>query len=45
MIQKTLLAVSLLIISTIQAFGGDAALYQKLQDVSVTVKAGRGEGS
>jgi hypothetical protein len=45
MIQKTLLAVSLLMISTIQAFGGDAALYQKLQDVSVTVKAGRGEGS
>ena len=28
-----------------QAFGGDAALYQKLQDVSVTVKAGRNEGS
>ena len=45
MTHKILLAVLLLAMSINQAFGGDAALYQKLQDVSVTVKAGRGEGS
>ena len=42
---KPLLVVLLLAISTAQVMAGDAALYQKLQDVSVTVKAGRGEGS
>ena len=46
MMQKTLLAVLLLVMaSTTQAFGGDTALYQKLQDVSVTVKAAGSEGS
>ena len=45
MMQKTLFAALLLAISTTQAFGADAALYQKLQDVSVTVKAAGSEGS
>lgn len=46
MMQKTLFAALLLLaISTTQAFGADAALYQKLQDVSVTVKAAGSEGS
>ena len=45
MMQKTLLGMCLLAVSATQAWGGDAALYQKLQDVSVTVKAGASEGS
>ena len=43
--QKTLLGMCLLAVSSTQVWGGDAALYQKLQDVSVTVKAGGSEGS
>jgi len=43
--QKTLLAILLLATSTAQVFGADTALYQKLQDVSVTVKAAGSEGS
>ena len=45
MMKKTLLVVCLLTVSTTQAFGGDVALYEKLQDVSVTVKAAGSEGS
>ena len=45
MMQKLFLAVLLMAISCATSFGGDAALYQKLQDVSVTVKAAGGEGS
>ena len=44
MMHKTLLGVCLLAVSAAQAWGGDAALYQKLHDVSVTVKAGASEG-
>ena len=40
-----LTAVLFMIISSTTSFAGDSALYQKLQDVSVTVKAAGGEGS
>lgn len=45
MMAKTLLGVFFLTMCIGQAWAGDAALYQKLQDVSVTVKAGASEGS
>tara|TARA_R100000808_G_scaffold24059_1_gene54478 strand:+ start:14286 stop:15230 length:945 start_codon:yes stop_codon:yes gene_type:complete len=40
-----LLTVFLVFISALSTYGGDVILYQKLQDVSVTVKANSSEGS
>ena len=45
MIKSTFVSMIMIALTCTQVFAGDAALYQKLQDVSVTVKAGRGEGS
>ena len=45
MIKSTFVSMIMIALTCAQVFAGDAALYQKLQDVSVTVKAGRGEGS
>ena len=45
MMKKTLWMTLLILASVSRVFAGDAELYQKLQDVSVTVKAGNAEGS
>ena len=43
--KSILTSMMIVLFTSIQVFAGDAVLYQKLQDVSVTVKAGRSEGS
>ena len=45
MMKKTLWMTLLILASVSRVFAGNAELYQKLQDVSVTVKAGNAEGS
>ena len=45
MLKKAYVSVLLCLIFCSTSLGQDNALYQKLQDVSVTVKSGSGEGS